>query len=455
MGTSQASKPSGRAHKRIGITFLVTGGVLELVFRFIPDSEMNAVLWVISILAVPIILVGAFLFWRGRQYAALADAQRIISDSKPDVLYLRTFRSDPSTAGYVFSSILTNRLLSGLATEEEQLADVLRPFGDLVAIGQPGEALPKPGAARIYASDEEWKDVVKRQMQQARLVVIRAGVGENLLWELKQAVEILDPKKLLILVLNMKVNYYDSFRLKADLVLGTSLPEGFKLKRFRRVSGFIAFASDWTPTFLPLRGPYFRTGVVRPYQRLFMFALEAFFEKAGLEWQRPSISKAKVSAIVVLALFVPLVLYGIAVLIANSVGKTGGKGPPQAVVEQEPSREAFRSRTYLLQLASEVNKSLPMMVDKETELRSMSASEGAIIYNYVMVNYAAHEVDESRFLPSMRQQVESRACGEPSMKIFWENGVSAIYNYRGKDSQPIGEIIVTPQRCGFSAQRGH
>ncbi len=72
---------------------------------------------------------------------------------------------------------------------------MLRPFGDLVAIGQPGEGLTKPGAARIYASDEEWKDAVKRQMQAAQLVVIRAGAGENILWELKKAVETGPPRE--------------------------------------------------------------------------------------------------------------------------------------------------------------------------------------------------------------------------------------------------------------------
>jgi len=56
------------------------------------------------------------------------------------------------------------------------MADALRPFGDLIAIGKPN-VLPNPGAARIYASDEEWMDVVKRQMQTAQIVVIRAGSG--------------------------------------------------------------------------------------------------------------------------------------------------------------------------------------------------------------------------------------------------------------------------------------
>jgi hypothetical protein len=178
-----------------------------------------------------------------------------------------------------------------LATEEEQLADVLRPFGDLVAIGQPGEGLPKPGATRIYASDEEWKEIVKGQMQAARLVIIRAGAGENLLWELKQAVETLNPQKVLILVLNMKAKHYESFRTKVNPVLGVSLPEGATLGQFsgdalRGVSGFIGFGPDWKPSVLQLpRLPTFRRSVFKPYRQLFKLALRPVFERFGLEWQ--------------------------------------------------------------------------------------------------------------------------------------------------------------------------
>ena len=86
--------------------------------------------------------------------------------------------------------------------------------------------MPEPGAARIYVSDEEWKEFVKLRMQAARLVIIRTGGGENLLWELGQAMESLKPEKLLILALGMNVKDYESFRTKADLLLNVSLPRG-------------------------------------------------------------------------------------------------------------------------------------------------------------------------------------------------------------------------------------
>jgi len=66
-------------------------------------------------------------------------------------------------------------------------------------------------------------------MRVARLVLSRASEGENLLWELKQAVETFSPEKVLILVLNMKAKHYESFRTDVNPILGMSLPAGTTL----------------------------------------------------------------------------------------------------------------------------------------------------------------------------------------------------------------------------------
>jgi len=223
--------------------------------------------------------LGNFFSWRGRQYATQAGAARILADSKREVLYLRAFQSDPA--------ILWSKD-GGPKTLEEQLADVLRPFGNLLAIGRPGEKLPPPGGARIYASDDEWKETVTQRMQASRLVIIRAALKENLLWELKQAVATLSAQKVLILVLNMKTKHYECFRTDANPMLGVPLPDAAVVRRrFGRVSGFIAFAPDWKPSFLQLRASYFRSGFYTRYLSSFKYALRPVFESFGLEWQPP------------------------------------------------------------------------------------------------------------------------------------------------------------------------
>src|SRR5438034_54533 len=234
--------------------FLLITGTLLCIYR----SPTYKYITIFNTLGAYMLLLGVFLYWRSRQYADKAVANKVISDSKPDVLYLRSFATDPS-----FLSTATG-FISGWLTEEEQLAEVLQPFGDLVAIGKPGETLPTPGAARLYATDAEWKKVVTDQMQTARLVVIRAGASGGLLWEVKEVVQVVNPKKLLILILNMRKKDYESFREEADQIFNATFPKANELKRFGAISGFVRFSPDWSPNFLPLRAPSLAIGY-KPY----------------------------------------------------------------------------------------------------------------------------------------------------------------------------------------------
>ena len=296
-GRSPRAPRPGTALKRTGVALIAAGiivnSAIQALYAFpswlvFLSTQADIVVYIYyAPWALVLIPGGAFLIWRGRQYAAQASAKRIISDSKPHLLYLRAFRSDPSTPKQAFDALSFVNPLLGLQSEEEQLAEVLQPFGGLIAIGRPGESLPTPGAARIYTSDEEWKDVVKRQIQAAQLVVIRAAAGENVLWELTQALKFLNPQKLLILLLNMKVRDYESFRTRANSILDVPLPESTRLRRYRRVSGFIGFAAGWKPSFFALRAPFFRGG---SFKRRCKYALKPVFENFGLEWQAPPVS---------------------------------------------------------------------------------------------------------------------------------------------------------------------
>ena len=115
---------SGRGLKKAGMLLLVTGTFGEVLVSSWPHSVLPQINnFILGLAFIPMIFVGLPLYWRGRQYAAKAVAERVISDSKPDVLYLRAFGTDPS--------FWVSDVMSGWLTEEEQLREVLQPFGDL------------------------------------------------------------------------------------------------------------------------------------------------------------------------------------------------------------------------------------------------------------------------------------------------------------------------------------
>src|SRR5215475_4246785 len=273
-----APPSSGCALKVFGIGLIVLGGLIYAAAGGVDgDNPM------VFVGVLPMIL-GLFVYFRGRHKAAHARAvgsQSPLNDSKPDVLYLRSFRDDTSTSGKI--------LLSGFTTDEEQLADALRPFGDLIAIGQPGEALPVPGAVRMYATDAEWKDVVLSRMRVATLVVIRAGNSPGLLWEVGQALSTLNPAKLVIFVFNLSRSDYESFATRVRSTFGLNLPEIGSPKLIRTVidyrenpmnvmPGFIHFLEDWSAEFLPLPSTIVRMGY-NDYKGPFIQALRPVFDR--------------------------------------------------------------------------------------------------------------------------------------------------------------------------------
>jgi hypothetical protein len=273
---------AGGGLKVFGVVLIVLGGVVYLATGGADES-------LFALLAVPFAAGGIFLVYRGRQHNARAKAEgrdSPLMDSKPDVLYLRSFQTDPST--------IYQQVTSGWSTEEEDLGRVLRPFGDMVAIGQPGEQLPVPGATRMYVNQSEWRQVVLARMQSAPLVVIRAGSSPGLLWEMGQAIRTLEPERLLILVLNIKVQEYNLFANHFRANFGLQLPaiEASSLVRAvidRRESpskakpGFVAFESDWSAVFLPLPSTIIRTGY-NDLTKAFSIALHPVFDRRGIPW---------------------------------------------------------------------------------------------------------------------------------------------------------------------------
>jgi hypothetical protein len=274
---------SGTARKRAGISLIVVGGLLYGAAGGV-DGDYP------SVFVGPLVMLGGIvLHFRGRQQAAKSIAESSTSplrDSKADVLYLRSFRTDASSRIKI--------LASGLSTEEEQLADVLRPFGDLIAIGQPGEPLPMPGAARMYATDAEWKSVVLDRMRSAPLVVIRAGTGPGLFWEVGQALSTLSPEKVLILILNLTMKEYCAFADQMRDSFQVALPTIGRCGLLRTVvdyrdnpskvlPGFVRFAGDWQPVFLPLPFTMVRLGY-NDLKKSFNVALRPVFEARGVAW---------------------------------------------------------------------------------------------------------------------------------------------------------------------------
>ncbi|MEM9291033.1 MAG: hypothetical protein AAGD01_05080 [Acidobacteriota bacterium] len=108
-----------------------------------------------------------------------------------------------------------------------------------------------------------------------------------------------------------------------------------------------------------------------------------------------------------------------------------------------------RSFEFLNGLAEELNESVPMMVDAETELYYVSADVATIIYNYRFPNFSWDDITDEDLQVRVRPTVTHAACTTPETRDnFLRNGVTMRYVYHDKDEQYIGSFDVTSDRCG-------
>ncbi|MBI1385551.1 MAG: hypothetical protein GC150_11635 [Rhizobiales bacterium] len=115
------------------------------------------------------------------------DANTLLAgDDRPPILLLRSFADDDRAvrgknvlARYVYFGLLKDRRLEAVA------ADELSRVGPFIAIGQPGERLPRLGAARAYFDDDNWQAAVLDWMRGAAMIVVVVGRTPWVRWELE------------------------------------------------------------------------------------------------------------------------------------------------------------------------------------------------------------------------------------------------------------------------------
>lgn len=105
---------------------------------------------------------------------------------------------------------------------------------------------------------------------------------------------------------------------------------------------------------------------------------------------------------------------------------------------------------FIAQASAELNKGLPALLDKETELTITEPAHGMLIYKYRLINLVAAKVDHEKFRIGSKPQLVQLACSRPETREeYLSKGVSLRYSYFDKDKQHVATIDVTPADCGL------
>lgn len=266
---------------RVGGAVLGLGSILvfQILLRSIIDTPSHRGPKLLGLLGtVVVFFVGwsVLAFGRvwahgGRQHTAEIIDPGTAAAQTGHVLYLRPFSLDEVMSAMPLelsgggAGAYNLFFLSG-RTQEEDLVRRFRRLGRVLAIGRPGEPLPKAGAQRMYVADSEWQRTVSGLIGRARVVTLSVGTGQGTVWEFEESLRTLPPERLVLLIYCDK-RAYDEFRqVVADHCALPEYPPPARPHRPRwevlmnggrkrllwdfALKGLIVFGPDWQPRFI-------------------------------------------------------------------------------------------------------------------------------------------------------------------------------------------------------------
>lgn len=106
----------------------------------------------------------------------------------------------------------------------------------------------------------------------------------------------------------------------------------------------------------------------------------------------------------------------------------------------------FTTDKALNQIANELNKSCPLMVDNETCLDNVTVlSDNTLQYNYTLINMLKDSIDVNKIKTYLEPNIISNVKTNPEMEYIRKAKVTLNYSYKDKTGTPVLTIIVTPE----------
>ena len=99
----------------------------------------------------------------------------------------------------------------------------------------------------------------------------------------------------------------------------------------------------------------------------------------------------------------------------------------------------------LMNTASEINKTCPVMVDQYTRLdNTVALPNSTFQYNYSIINNDKTEINLDTAKKYIEPVLLNRVKTDPGLKFFRDKDVILIYNYRDKNGVFVVKYSITP-----------
>lgn len=125
----------------------------------------------------------------------------------------------------------------------------------------------------------------------------------------------------------------------------------------------------------------------------------------------------------------------IVVLMAGLGVVNAGQSSRDAVISQLPA------------FANNINKNLPMRIDKDTRIDSVMAYDETITFIYSLINLRAEDVSQDMKNFLYKQAINGYCTAMGDMAIFRENNITLKIVYRGINSKIATSFSINASSC--------
>jgi len=133
----------------------------------------------------------------------------------------------------------------------------------------------------------------------------------------------------------------------------------------------------------------------------------------------------------------------IIVIVATSVGAAVGTYVVNSLMGTG-SNVSFDK--VLVQTADEMNKTLPMMIDKDTRFDATFAGPGSrFTYSYTLINHEKDRLDISKLREILQPQLLANYKTHEGMRHFRDKNVELHYQYKDVNGIFLTDIVVSPR----------
>lgn len=99
----------------------------------------------------------------------------------------------------------------------------------------------------------------------------------------------------------------------------------------------------------------------------------------------------------------------------------------------------------MMQAASELNKTCPVMVDQYTRLdNAVALPDNSVQYNYTLVSTTKSEVNMDTVMKYIKPSIINNVRTNPDLKLYRENNTTMVYSYKDMNGEFVYKLSVTP-----------